>query len=279
LPGILPSWKLQEALDATQVHSVAGVLQGVGLLPHRPYRSPHHSASTVGLLGGGDVPSPGEISLAHRGVLFLDELPEFRRDALEALRQPVEQGVVHIHRARGRASYPTDFLLVAAMNPCPCGFRGHPKKECQCTSLKIQKYMGKISGPLLDRIDLHVELPALKVEELFEEKKEAESSAVVKVRVERAREIQEERYKHVKHHSQDNAHLVPRDMKRFCALTSDGEAILKAAVERLGLSARSFDRIRKVARTIADLEASGTIEARHIAEAIHYRCLDRQNNF
>src|SRR5476651_1610087 len=157
MPAILPSWNLQEALDATQVHSVANVLQGVGLLPTRPYRSPHHSVSTVGLLGGGDVPAPGEISLAHRGVLFLDELPEFRRDALEALRQPLEQGMVHIQRARGRATYPADFVLVAAMNPCPCGFRGHPKKECPCPLAKIQKYIGKISGPLLDRIDLHVE--------------------------------------------------------------------------------------------------------------------------
>ncbi len=276
LPGILPSWNLQEALDATLVHSVAGVVNGVGLLPHRPYRSPHHSVSTVGLLGGGDVPAPGEISLAHRGVLFLDELPEFRRDALEALRQPLEQGMVHIHRARGRATYPSDFLLVAAMNPCPCGFRGHPKKECQCAAAKIQKYINKISGPLLDRIDLHVELPALKVEELFEEKKEAESSAIVKARVEKAREIQDHRYRHHKTFPRDNAHLGPKDMKRYCALNSDGEGILKTAVERLGLSARAFDRIRKVARTIADLEASASIEARHIAEAIQYRCLDRQ---
>src|SRR5258706_8727249 len=279
LPGILPSWSLEETLDATQVHSVAGLLNGTGLLASRPFRSPHHSISTVGLLGGGDIPAPGEISLAHRGVLFLDELPEFKRDALESLRQPLEQGVIHIQRARGRAAFPADFLLVTAMNPCPCGFRGHPKKECECSSLKVQKYIGKISGPLLDRIDLHVELPALKVEELFEEKKAAEPSAAAKTRVERARNIQEKRYTSIKHHPRDNAHLSPKEMKRFCALSSDGEMILKAAVERLGLSARAFDRIRKVARTIADLEGSPATEARHVAEAIHYRCLDRQNNY
>jgi len=279
LPGILPAWTLDEALDATQVHSVAGTLSGPGFLSARPFRSPHHSASTVGLLGGGDVPAPGEISLAHRGVLFLDELPEFRRDALEALRQPLEQGVIHIHRARGRASYPADFLLVSAMNPCPCGFRGHPKKECECSTLKVQKYIGKISGPLLDRIDLHVELPALKVEELFEERKDAETSSEVQCRVERARRIQEERYRGLKSHARYNARLSPRETRRYCPLSSDGESLLKAAVERLGLSARAFDRIRKVARTIADLEGSEKIEARHIAEAIHYRCLDRPNNY
>jgi magnesium chelatase family protein len=279
LPGILPSWNLQEALDATQLHSIAGALNGVGLLPQRPYRSPHHSVSSVALIGGGDVPSPGEISLAHRGVLFLDELPEFRRDALESLRQPLEQGTVHIHRARGRAVFPSDFLLVAAMNPCPCGFRGHPKQECQCSDLKVRKYIGKISGPFLDRIDLQVELPALNVEELFEEKKGAEPSALVKGRVEKARAIQEKRYRHVKDRPRDNAHLLPKEVRHTCALTPDGESILKASVERLSLSARAFDRIRKVARTIADLEASETIESRHVAQAIQYRLLDRQSTF
>ena len=279
LPGILPAWTMQEALEASQVHSIAGVLNGNGLLASRPFRSPHHGASTVGLLGGGDIPAPGEISLAHRGVLFMDELPEFKRDALESLRQPLEQGVIHIQRARGRATFPADFLLVTAMNPCPCGFRGHPKKECECSSLKIQKYIGKISGPLLDRIDLQVELPALKVEELFEEKKEAEPSSTAKARVERARDIQEARYTSIQQHPHDNAHLTPKEMKRYGALTPDGGMILKAAVERLGLSARAFDRIRKVARTIADLENSPITEARHVAEAIHYRCLDRQNNY
>jgi magnesium chelatase family protein len=277
LPGILPSWNLQESLDATQVHSIAGTLQGSGLLPRRPYRSPHHTVSTVGLMGGGDVPSPGEISLAHRGVLFLDEFPEFRRDALEALRQPLEQGFVQIHRARGRATYPADFVLIAAMNPCPCGFRGHPKKECQCSNARIQRYISKISGPLLDRIDLQVELPALKVEELFDEKQKIESSASVKIRVDKAHMIQEERYRHATSRVRDNAHLTPKEMKRFCVLNPDSESILKASVERLGLSARAFDRIRKVSRTIADLENSSTIEARHVAEAIQYRFFDRQS--
>jgi len=279
LPGILPSWNLQESLDATQVHSIAGTLHGTGLLAHRPYRSPHHTVSTAALMGGGDVPVPGEISLAHRGVLFLDELPEFRRDALEALRQPLEQGVVQIHRARGRATYPADFVLIAAMNPCPCGFLGHPKKECQCTNLRIQKYIGKISGPLLDRIDLQVELPALKMEELFDQKETVESSTSVKMRVEKARGIQDERYRRAIGRAHDNAHLTPKEMRKFCGLNPDGEAILKASVERLGLSARAFDRIRKVARTIADLENSSTIEARHVAEAIQYRFFDRQNAF
>ena len=279
LPGILPSWGLDEALDASQVHSVAGTLNGAGLLSWRPFRSPHHSVSTVGLLGGGDVPGPGEISLAHRGVLFLDELPEFKRDALEALRQPLEQGVIHIQRARGRAVFPADFLLVAAMNPCPCGYRGHPKKECECSSLRIQKYIGKISGPLLDRMDLHADLPALKVEELFEEKKEAETSSAVRVRVERARKLQEDRYRHMTHHPRDNAHLSPRETRRYAALSSDGEKLLKTAVERLGLSARAFDRIRKVARTIADLEGAQAVQAKHVAEAIQYRFLDRPHNY
>jgi magnesium chelatase family protein len=276
VPGILPAWDLQEALDATQVHSAAGVLQGAGLLPQRPYRSPHHSASTVALIGGGDVPAPGEISLAHRGVLFLDELPEFRRDALEALRQPLEQGVVHIHRAKGRATFPSDFLLIAAMNPCPCGYSGHPKRECSCPELRIQKYIGKISGPLLDRIDLQVELPALRIDELFDEKGGAEPSVAVKARVEKARHVQEARYPVGPGRPRDNAHLSVREVKRYCPLTSDAAAVLKVSVDRLGLSARAFDRIRKVARTIADLSGAEQIDAAHVAEAVQYRSLDRQ---
>jgi magnesium chelatase family protein len=279
MPGIMPTWNLQESLDATQVHSIAGALPGLGLLLQRPYRNPHHSVSKVGLLGGGDVPSPGEISLAHRGVLFLDELPEFNRDALEALRQPLEQGVVQIHRARGRATFPADFVMIAAMNPCPCGFRGHPKKECECTRPRIQKYIGKISGPLLDRIDLQVELPSLKVEELFDPVGVVENSASVKARVERARAFQEERYGRTASRARDNAHLAPKDLRKFCGLTAEGNAILKASAERLGLSARAFDRIRKVSRTIADLEQSSTIEVRHVAEAIQYRYFDRQTPF
>jgi magnesium chelatase family protein len=279
LPGILPRWTLEETLESSQIHSLAGALDSSGLLSHRPIRSPHHSISTVGLIGGGDVPMPGEVSLAHRGVLFLDELPEFRRDALEALRQPLENGKINIHRSRGRATYPADVLLVGAMNPCPCGFRGHPQKECQCTTLKVHKYMAKISGPLLDRMDLHVELPALKVEELFEEKNGAESSAEVQSRVERARQIQTERYRRWRGRPRDNAHLRPAEIRQVCGLSSDGKAILRAAAERLALSARAFDRIRKVARTIADLGACETLESRHIAEAIQYRIFDRPIDF
>ncbi len=278
LPGILPSWTLQEALDATQVYSAAGQIVGTGLISSRPFRSPHHTVSTVALLGGGDIPGPGEISLAHRGVLFMDELPEFRRDALEALRQPLEQGVIQIQRARGRAKFPADFLMIGAMNPCPCGYLGHPKRECECNPYRIQRYMGKVSGPVLDRMDLHVELPALKVEELFESTVHAESSVHVRERVQRARLIQEERYQHFRGRPRDNAHLQPKELPRYCALSSDGESILKAAVEHLGLSARAFDRIKKVSRTIADLEGGQTIEARHIAEAIQYRCLDRHRS-
>jgi len=277
LPTILPDLSFDEAIEITKVFSIAGFLnKDETLMAVRPFRSPHHTISDAGLVGGGQTPRPGEISLAHLGVLFLDELPEFKKNALEALRQPLEEGTIHIQRARGRASFPADFILVAAMNPCPCGFRGHPKKECQCTDLRIQRYVGKISGPLLDRIDLQVELPALKVDELFDEKRQAESSASVKARVERARRIQEERYRHPTTRPRDNAHLLPRDMRQVCALNPDGEAVLKNSVDRLGLSARAFDRLRKVARTIADLEASSTIEARHVAEAIQYRLFDRQ---
>ncbi len=279
LPGILPGWTLPEALDATQIYSVAGAIKGEGLVGTRPFRNPHHSVTAVGLLGGGDIPMPGEISLAHRGVLFLDELPEFKRDALEALRQPLEQGIVHIQRVKGRASFPADFLLITAMNPCPCGYRGHPKRECECSDPRVQRYIGKISGPLLDRIDLHVQLPALKAEELFQKAGGAESSAVIKARVERARWVQQERYRALKRPVRDNARLSHKETARYCPLSSDGEMILKTAVDRLGLSARAFDRIRKVARTIADLESSAGIEAKHVAEAIQYRCLDRRNNF
>lgn len=277
-PGILPSWTLEESLEATQIYSVAGAIKGEGLLERRPFRNPHHTVSAAALLGGGDVPVPGELSLAHRGVLFLDELPEFGRDALEALRQPLEQGVVHIQRVKGRAKFPADFLLVSAMNPCPCGYRGHPKKECDCSEYRVQKYVGKISGPLLDRIDMHVELPPLKVEELFQTASGAEPSSAVKKRVEKARGIQRDRYQSLKGRTRENGRLSPKETAQFCKLSADGEMVLKAAVERLGLSARAFDRIRKVGRTMADLEGARHIEARHVAEAIQYRCLDRKAN-
>jgi magnesium chelatase family protein len=274
-PALLPAWNLDEALDASQVHSVAGHLAGSGLLASRPFRSPHHSVSPAALIGGGDNPMPGEISLAHRGVLFLDELPEFRRDALEALRQPLEEGVVHILRVRGRATYPARFVLIAAMNPCPCGYRGHPKRECLCSPVKVQKYISKISGPFLDRIDLQVEVPALRVEELFGEGLSPEPSQAVRARVEHARAIQTDRYK-TRGVSFTNASLRGKDLKQYGELDEEGKALMKTAIDRLGLSARAFDRIRKVARTIADLEEANDIKASHIAEAIQYRILDRK---
>ncbi len=274
-PSLLSTWSLDEALDATQVHSVAGALGESGLLKSRPFRNPHHSVSPAALIGGGDVPVPGEISLAHRGVLFLDELPEFRRDSLEALRTPLEEGRVHIQRARGRAVYPSEFLMLAAMNPCPCGFRGHPKKECLCTPLKIQKYLAKVSGPLVDRIDLHIELPVLKVEELFCENAVPESSQSARQRVEKALTHQRRRFSYKEPFRAFNAHMQARELKRFCELSPEAKTILQTAVERLGLSARAYDRIRKVARTIADLDNDPAIHARHVAEAVQYRALDR----
>jgi magnesium chelatase family protein len=274
VPTIMPAWTLDEALDASQVHSVSGMLTGTGLLAARPFRTPHHTISSMSLIGGGDMPMPGEISLAHRGVLFLDELPEFRRDALEALRQPLEEGRVHIQRVRGRAIYPAESLLIAAMNPCPCGFRGHPKRECVCSELRVQKYIGKISGPFLDRIDLQVEIPALRVDELFAEESPPESSIAVRSRVENARSRQRARYG--AKGPQTNAGLRGHDLRRHAALDGEGKALLKNAVERLGLSARAFDRIRRVARTIADLEGAGDVHAPHLAEAIQYRLFDRK---
>lgn len=273
-PGILPAWSLEEALDASQIHSLSGTIPTSGLLNARPFRTPHHSASLPALIGGGDIPMPGEISLAHRGVLFLDELPEYRRDVLESLREPLEQGVVHIQRARGRASFPANFRLIAAMNPCPCGHRGHPKRECTCSPQRIQKYLAKISGPLLDRIDLHVELPILKVEELFSEAHAAESSATVRARVERAWAAQKERMSHRPDFL--NGAIRPAELRKWCPLDKAGADLLKAAVERLGLSGRAFDRIRRLGRTIADLGGAERISTSHIAEAIQFRALDRQ---
>jgi magnesium chelatase family protein len=275
LPALLPLWSLDEALETSQVHSVAGVLNGSGLLSSRPFRSPHHSVSPAALIGGGDVPLPGEISLAHHGVLFLDELPEFRRDALEALRQPLESGIVRIQRARGRACFPARFVLIAAMNGCPCGYRGHPKRECACTLSKVQTYLTKVSGPLLDRIDLQVEVPPLNVGELFKDEGSAESSTSVRVRVEQAHQVQQRRLNGATPPNRSNADLHGKELKRYCVLDAEAKDLLKATVERLGFSARAFDRIRRVARTIADLEGAETIAARHIAEAVQYRILDR----
>jgi len=269
LAGILPALTFSEALETTQIHSVAGVLpKGAGLLWTRPFRAPHHTVSDAGLIGGGTgVPRPGEVSLAHNGVLFLDELPEFPRNVLELLRQPLEAGSVTIARANMTLSFPSNFMLVAAMNPCPCGFFGDATRECRCTGGIIQRYLGKISGPLLDRIDLHIEVPAVPYQEL-RSREGGVCSAEMRQRIEGARAIQRARGFY-------NARIPARTLRKLCELDQAGERTLETAVRRLGLSARAHDRLLKVARTIADLAGSETISAKHIAEAIQYRSLDR----
>jgi magnesium chelatase family protein len=269
LAGILPALTFAEALETTQVHSVAGILpKGVGLLRERPFRSPHHTVSDAGLIGGGSgSPRAGEVSLAHNGVLFLDELPEFPRNVLELLRQPLEEGSVTLARSQMTLTFPASFMLVAAMNPCPCGFFGDTTRECRCTGAIIQRYLGKISGPLLDRIDLHIEVPAVPYKEL-RGRDEGTTSAAMRDRVEAARVVQTRRGFY-------NAHIPHRDLRKLCALDDAGERTLEIAVRRMGLSARAHDRILKVARTIADLEAADSVSAKHLAEAIQYRSLDR----
>lgn len=269
LSGILPPLTFEEALETTKVHSVAGVLgPGAGLLAERPFRSPHHTVSDAGLLGGGaGMARPGEVSLAHNGVLFLDELPEFARNVLELLRQPLEDGSVTIARANMTLSFPSRFMLVAAMNPCPCGFYGDQTRECRCTGGIIQRYLGKISGPLLDRIDLHIEVPAVAYKELRGDGAGV-SSAEIRARVETARAIQHRR-------GFSNSLIPSSQLRRLCALDEAGERTLEMAVRRMGLSARAHDRILKVARTIADLGGSETVAAKHVAEAVQYRSLDR----
>ncbi len=275
LPTILPDLTFQEALETTKIHSVAGTLKG-SLVAVRPFRSPHHTISDVALIGGGSYPRPGETSLAHNGVLFLDELPEFKRNVLEVLRQPLEDGEVTIARASLTITYPARFLLVGSMNPCPCGYLGHPTKECTCTPQQIRRYMAKISGPLLDRMDLYIEVPALEYQEMRREG-DGESSARIRERVERARQIQERRFAGIGIHF--NAHMGVKETKEFCQLNGPSHALLEAAVKRFGLSARAYHRILKVARTIADLEGSGKISPAHIAEAIQYRSLDRREGW
>jgi magnesium chelatase family protein len=269
LAGILPPLTFQEAIETTKVHSVAGLLAGGhGLLQTRPFRSPHHTISDAGMIGGGSgMPRPGEASLAHHGVLFLDELPEFPRDVLEILRQPLEDGSVTIARSNMTLCFPSNFMLVAAMNPCRCGFYGDTTRECRCTPGQIQQYLGKISGPLLDRIDIHVEVPAVPYKEL-RGGAPAESSADLRGRVERARAIQQARGYY-------NSRMPTRMIRKQCALDDSGERTLEMAVRRMGLSARAHDRILKVARTIADLGESETVSAKHVAEAVQYRSLDR----
>ena len=274
LPTILPDLTFDEALEVTKIHSIAGVLpDNTALLTTRPFRSPHHSISAPGLAGGGSVPRPGELSLAHNGVLFLDELPEFRRDVLEVMRQPLEDGVVTISRVNGTLTYPCRTTFAASMNPCKCGYYGDTVRECTCTPMQISKYVGKISGPLLDRIDIHIEVASVKYSDL-EKTEKTESSADIKSRVNKARKIQLERYKDEGIFS--NAQLSASMIRKYCALGSEEKALLRAAFDNLGLSARAHDRILKVARTIADLGNNEKITSNHIAEAIQYRSLDRK---
>ncbi len=275
IPSILPMMTFDEALDVTKVHSIAGRLpKELPMVTTRPFRSPHHTVSAVGLTGGGNgIPKPGEISLAHHGILFLDELPEFRKDVLEVMRQPLEDGAVTITRAGGTFSYPCNIMLVASMNPCPCGYYGDKKHECTCSSQKIGNYLSKISGPLLDRIDLHIEVPAVEYKDLGAKSK-SESSADIKRRVDKAREIQLKRYKGTGIFS--NSGITASMIDEVCAMDSDAAELLKNAFEVLGLSARAHNRVLKVARTIADLAVSKKITKEHIAEAIRYRSLDRK---
>lgn len=274
LPSILPPLTLEEALETTKIHSVAGLLPpGAALVAARPFRSPHHTISDAALVGGGPVPRPGEISLSHHGVLFLDELPEFARNALEVLRQPLEDGTVTISRSRLSVTYPANFMLVCAMNPCPCGHFSDPEKECLCGTMVVQKYMTRISGPLMDRIDLHIEVPAVKYRDLAG-KETGERSARIRDRVLRARERQAERFSGRKGLFA-NADMQSRDIREFCPIDGTGEELLRMAISKLGLSARAYDRILKVARTISDLAGAPDIRPEHLGEAIQYRSLDR----
>ncbi len=274
IPTILPALSFEEALETTKVHSIAGVLEpGTSLVTTRPFRSPHHTVSPIGLIGGGSNPKPGEISIAHNGVLFLDELPEFQRLAIEVMRQPLEDGVVSITRANTSCTYPSNVLLAASMNPCKCGYYGDPKHECTCTPPQIQKYMSKISGPMLDRIDIHVEVPSVSYSDLSSDAKE-ETSAEIKKRVEKARLIQHNRYKDDGIYT--NSQLSSSMIRKYCRISTEIKEVLRSAFDNLGLSARAHDRILKVARTIADLEGQEEITVSHIAEAIQYRSLDRK---
>jgi magnesium chelatase family protein len=275
LPSILPPLTLYESLETTKIHSVAGKLSTAdALVTVRPFRSPHHTISDVALVGGGSNPQPGEISLAHNGVLFLDELPEFKRTVLEVMRQPLEERRITVSRAKFSVEYPANVMLVASMNPCPCGYYNHPEKECTCPPGAVQKYLGKISGPLLDRIDLHVEVTPVNFSELSSDRM-AEKSDLIRERVIKAREMQTERFGN-KPELHANAQMSPQMVRDICKINAAGQTLLKKAMEKLGLSARAYDRILKVSRTIADLAGSDEIKLEHLAEAIHFRSLDRE---
>ena len=273
IPTILPPLTLEEAIQTTKIHSVLGLLEdGRGLVGTRPFRAPHHTISDAGLIGGGTIPRPGEVSLAHNGVLFLDELPEFQRNALEVLRQPLEDGVVTISRVTASLTFPARFVLAGAMNPCPCGYFNDPTRECRCTPPQVQRYVAKISGPLLDRIDIHIDVPAVRYKEL-RGAAPREGSGEVRARVAQARERQLERFRGEKIYS--NAQMPSRLIRQHCEIDAESEKLLETAITRLGLSARAHDRILKVARTIADLDAAERIAAKHLSEAVQYRTLDR----
>jgi magnesium chelatase family protein len=275
LPGILPPLTLHEALETTKIHSVVGKLdRGTSLMTRRPYRSPHHTISDVALVGGGAYPQPGEISLAHNGVLFLDELPEFQRSVLEVLRQPLEDRQINISRAKFTVDYPASFMLVSSMNPCPCGYFNHPTKDCVCPVPVRQRYLNKISGPLLDRIDIHIEITPVPFDDLASQPP-GETSQNIRERVIKAREIQQKRFEGTDIHA--NAQMSSRLLRRHVEIDEGGKQILKTATDKLGLSARAYDRILKVSRTIADLEGSEKVLTQHLAEAINYRTLDREN--
>lgn len=274
IPTILPEMSFDEKLETTMIYSIAGnIPDGQAIIDKRPFRSPHHTVSAQALTGGGSSPKPGEISLAHNGVIFMDEFPEFDRRAKESMRQPLEDGIVNISRTAGSVSYPSNIMLIAAMNPCPCGFYGHPTKECSCTDAAKKRYMDKISGPILDRIDIHIEVAPVEYEQLSGKGNE-EKSEEIKNRVNKARSIQQKRFEGT--NVSCNAKMTPRMTKEFCVLSEDANALLKASFEKLGLSARAYDKILRIARTIADLDGAEDIEISHIAEALQYRSLDRK---
>ncbi len=273
LPSVLPSLSFEEAIETTKIYSVVGLLgHKQALIVNRPFRAPHHTISDAGLIGGGHIPRPGEVSLAHNGVLFLDELPEFKKHVLEVMRQPLEDRSVTIARAASTLTYPAAFMLVAAMNPCPCGYLGDPQHACRCSLPQIQRYRSKVSGPLLDRIDIHVDVPAVPFRDMTAAV-QGETSEDIRTRVAAARQIQQERFRRARIHS--NAQMNSRQIKAHCAIDHDSVRLLESAIEKLGLSARAYNRILKIARTIADLSNQPQIAAHHIAEAIQYRSLDR----